>query len=98
MRRGKAWSTSSLKEECGEGLDNDPGPTEPLLNVADYFCWTIQNVFERGNIRYYNYLRDKISRVIDLYDFDSYGKENWPKYYGPKNPLTAKNRISPPSH
>ncbi len=72
--------------------------TDPLLNVADYFCWTIQNVFERGNVRYYNFLRDKISTVIDLYDFESYGKENWPNYYGPQYPLTAKNRISPPSH
>lgn len=71
---------------------------EPLLNVADYFCWTIQNVFERGNVRYYNYLKDKVSTVIDLYDFDSYGKMNWPNYYGPKNPLTPENKISPLSH
>jgi hypothetical protein len=25
---------------------------EPLLNVADYLCWTIQRVFERGETRY----------------------------------------------
>ena len=72
--------------------------TEPLLNVADYFCWTIQNVFEKGNVRYYNYLKDKISQVIDLYDFESYGKKDWPNYYGKKNPLTAQNKISPLSH
>lgn len=71
---------------------------EPLLNIADYFCWTIQNVFERGNLRFYNYLKDKISQVVDLYDFESYGKEGWPNYYGPKNPLTVKNKISPLSH
>jgi len=70
---------------------------EPLLNIADYFCWTIQNVFERGNIRYYNFLKDKISTIIDLYDFENYGK-NWSNYYGKQNPLTAKNKISPPSH
>ncbi len=71
---------------------------EPLLNVADYFCWAIQNVFERGNLRYYNFLKDKISKIVDLYDFESYGKPGWPNYYGKKNPLTAKNKISPPSH
>lgn len=71
---------------------------EPLLNVADYFCWCIQNVFERGQMRYYNFMKDQISRVIDLYDFESYGKESWPNYYGKDNPLTAKNKISPPSH
>lgn len=77
---------------------------EPLLNVADYFCWSIQNVFEKGNIRYYNFLQDKISSVIDLYDFTSYGaqdekgKKTWPNYYGKNNPLTAKNKLSPPTH
>ncbi len=72
--------------------------SEPLLNIADYFCWTIQNVFERGNIRYYNFLKDNISTIVDLYDFDSYGKKGWPNYYGRHNPLTAKNKISPLSH
>lgn len=71
---------------------------EPLLNVADYFCWSIQNVFEKGNLRYYNFLQDNISRVIDLYDFESYGKEGWPNYYGKNNPLTSKNKLSPLSH
>lgn len=71
---------------------------EPLLNVADYFCWSIQNVFERGNLRYYNYIKEKVSTVIDLYDFESYGKTGWPNYYGKNNPLTAKNKLSPLSH
>ena len=71
---------------------------EPLLNVSDYFCWSIQNVFERGNLRYYDFLKDQISTVIDLYDFNSYGKEGWPNYYRKDNPLTAQNKISPPSH
>lgn len=71
---------------------------EPLLNIADYFCWSVQSVFERGNIRYYNYLQDKISTVIDLYDFDSYGKPGWENYYGKNKPLTIKNKISPQSH
>ncbi len=71
---------------------------EPLLNIADYFCWAIQNVFEKGNLRYYNFLHEKISTVVDLYDFDSYGKKGWPNYYGKNNPLTSKNKISPPSY
>ena len=71
---------------------------DPLLNVADYFCWSMQNVFEKGTLRYYNFLKDKISRVIDLYDFESYGKSGWPNYYGKKNPLTAQNKLSPRSH
>ncbi len=70
--------------------------TEPLLNIADYFCWSIQRVFEKGEPRYYNYLMEKIPVVIDLYDSTKY--VGWKNYYGPKNPLTAENKISPPLH
>ncbi len=70
--------------------------TEPLLNIADYFCWSIQRVFEKGETRYYNFLAEKIPVVIDLYDSDNY--TGWKNYYGPKNPLSVKNKISPPLH
>lgn len=70
--------------------------TEPLLNIADYFCWVIQRVFERGEMRYYNYLCDKIPVVVDLYDSSKYDKSK--NYYGPKNKLTAENKIGPHSH
>ncbi len=69
---------------------------EALLNVADYFCWAVQNVFEKGELRFYNYLKEKISLVIDVYDAEKY--EGWKNYYTPKNPLTAENKISPPLH
>jgi len=70
--------------------------TDPLLNIADYFCWSVQRVFERGEIRYYNYLVDQISLVVDLYDQSNYaGCKN---YYRRNNPLTPANKISPPLH
>ncbi|MCE1199839.1 MAG: hypothetical protein LWW85_12780 [Marinilabiliales bacterium] len=69
---------------------------EPLLNVADYFCWAIQRVFERGETRFYDFLKEKISLVIDLHDKEKYNK--FKNYYGPKNPLTAANKKSPPMH
>lgn len=65
--------------------------TEPLLNVADYFCWAVQRVFEKGEVRYYDFLRDKISTVIDLYDAANYS--GFKNYYGPKNPLTKANAL-----
>ncbi len=68
--------------------------TEPLLNIVDYFCWSIQRVFERGEVRYYDYLKDRISLVVDLYDKDNYEKNK--NYYRRNNPLTEKNKISPP--
>lgn len=69
--------------------------TEPLLNVADYLCWSVQRVFEKGETRYYDYLSEKIRLVVDLYDTSKYqGHKN---YYDKRNPLTAENKIVPQS-
>jgi hypothetical protein len=70
--------------------------TEPLINVTDYFCWAIQRVFERGETRFYDFLKDKISLVIDLHDVEKY--KGYKNYYNPKNPLTIGNKKSPPLH
>ena len=69
--------------------------TEPLLNVADYMCWAVHRVFERGELRYYHFLQDQIRLVVDLYDAANYtGSKN---YYTPTHPLTAENKLSPHS-
>lgn len=67
--------------------------TEPLLSVVDYLCWAVQRVFERGDMRYYNFIEEKISMIIDLYDSANYkGHGN---YYNHLNKLTVKNKLSP---
>lgn len=67
---------------------------EPLLCVPDYLAWTVQRVFERGETRHYDFVRDRISLVVDLYDTEKYeGSRN---YYTPKRPLTTENKIGPP--
>jgi hypothetical protein len=68
---------------------------EPLLSVTDYFCWAVQRVFEKGETRFYDYMTNKISLVVDLYDSDSY--ENSKNYYKASHPLTEKNKVSPQS-
>ena len=76
---------------------NETNPiTEPLLNVADYMCWTIQRIFEKGETRYYDFIAEKVSLVADIYDVENYVEGG--NFYGPKNPLTAKNKISPQLH
>lgn len=86
------------KESKTKVVFNVNYPTkDPLLNLADYFCWTIQRVFERGETRYYNFIKDQVKLVIDLYDTKKY--DGWKNYYdNRKNPLTAENKISPLKH
>lgn len=39
---------------------------EPILNITDYFCWSVQRVFERKELRYHNYISEKIPLLIYL--------------------------------
>jgi hypothetical protein len=82
-RNRKGTMTTDVK------FDVQNQKTEPLLTVADYFCWTVQRVFERGETRYYDFMKDKISVIVDLYDKENYA--NYGNYYSPKKPITAAN-------
>jgi hypothetical protein len=93
-RARKRWTPEDLKTEL---VFNVQSPSrEPLLAVPDYLGWAIQRVFERGQTRYYDYLRQRIRLVVDLYDTANYlGNANY--YDAIRNPLTSKNKIDPPS-
>jgi hypothetical protein len=65
-RAAKKWDAKSLKTHAVFNIQNPR--TEPLLTISDYLCWAVQRVFEKGEVRYYNYLAAKIRLVIDLYD------------------------------
>lgn len=94
IRFGKNPSNVSIKSKVVFNVQNHR--TEPLLNITDYLCWAVQRVFEKGETRYYDYLQDKIRLVVDLYDFENYqGSKN---YYKKENPLTSKNKLSPPPY
>lgn len=58
----------------------------PLLQASDYVLWTIQRAFEKGDFRYYNYLKEKIKLVHDILGM----KSSSSNYYTPKNPLDKK--------
>lgn len=89
-RAGRLWHQDELK---GHVVFNVQTPlTEPLLSVADYLGWAVQRVFEMGDLRFYTYLREKIQLVVDLYatgDFSHYDPQD--------NPLTAGNKLGPPT-
>lgn len=61
-----------------------------LLQATDYVLWTVQRAYQNGDFRYYDYLKDKITLIHDIFDFDKYPNN----YYSPKNPLEAK-KIDP---
>ena len=92
-RHSKKYDPSQISSKVVFDVQNHH--TEPLLNVADYLCWAVQRVFEKGETRYYDFLGEKFSLVVDLYDSASYeGSKN---YYSKRNPLTPVQKLSPPS-
>lgn len=88
--RAKSY-TPNRANNCEVVFNVQSPTTQPLLNIADYFCWAIQRVFEKGETRFYNSIAHKISLVHDIYDFDNY--ESGKNFYSPKNLLSEKNLL-----
>ena len=64
----------------------------PLLQVADYILWATFQVFEHNEFRYFNYLKEKIKLVHDIFDVDN--NQFYGAYYNSSNPLEPK-KLSP---
>jgi hypothetical protein len=99
LAMSKARDHFSVKQDAGEisseVVFNVQNPrTEPLLCVPDYLGWTVQRVFERGETRHYDFVRERIGSVIDIYD--SKNSEENMNCYSPHRPLTLKNKLGPP--
>ncbi len=59
---------------------------EPCLQVIDYMNWAIYRVFVKGEMRYYNFIKDKVGFVWDIYDTAKYPKN----FYSKSNELDSK--------
>ena len=68
-----------------------PYNQEPLLAVVDYGLWAVQRIFERGETRFYEAIKDRVPMVIDLYDIDNF--DNRQNCYTLKHPLTENNKL-----
>lgn len=59
---------------------------EPCLQVVDYMNWAVYRAFVRQEMRYFDFVADKASLILDLYDLDKY-PHNW---YSRENPFNIK--------
>ncbi len=60
----------------------------PLLQVADYILWAVYQVYEHDEFRYFNFMKDKIKLVHDIFDIKN--NQFYGTFYTEKNPLTQK--------
>ncbi|MGB8645350.1 MAG: hypothetical protein WCF84_08935 [Anaerolineae bacterium] len=63
---------------------------EPCLQVIDYMNWAVYRAFVRGEMRYYKFMEEQVSLIVDLYDMNRYPR-NW---YNRENPFDVQ-KISP---
>ena len=63
---------------------------EPCLQAIDYLNWAVYRAFVKGEMRYYKFIEDKVSLLVDLYDRAKYPR-NW---YSRENPFDI-TKISP---
>ncbi|MDR1113903.1 MAG: DUF3800 domain-containing protein [Candidatus Margulisbacteria bacterium] len=63
---------------------------EPCLQVIDYINWAVQRMFIKREMRYFNFMKDKISFICDIYDFEKYPNN----FYNKKNEFSLE-KISP---
>lgn len=72
-------------------------PTDEVnLMIIDYMNWALSRTYTKGEMRYFDFLKDKISLVWDIYDFEKYDKsykEN--NFYTKKQNPFSITKISP---
>ncbi len=56
---------------------------EPCLQVIDYMTWAVYRAFVKHEMRYFRFMQDKVSLLVDRYDTAKYPK-NW---YNRNNPF-----------
>lgn len=45
---------------------------ESCLQIIDYLNWAVYRAYTRGEMRWFNKVRDKVSLLVDIYDEDKY--------------------------
>ncbi|MFA5829920.1 MAG: DUF3800 domain-containing protein [Candidatus Gracilibacteria bacterium] len=63
---------------------------EPCLQVIDYLNWAVYRAYTKSESRYFDFLKEKISFLCDIYDFEKYPNN----FYNKKN-IFSINKISP---
>ncbi len=54
---------------------------EPCLQIIDYMNWIIYRAYTKKEMRYFEFLKEKVSFICDIYDFEKYPKN----FYSRKN-------------
>jgi hypothetical protein len=71
-------------------VDTSQSVQEPVLQATDYVLWAVQRAFEKREMRYFEYLREKIEVVWDIYDLEKLKIKGQTIYGRRKNPFDVE--------
>lgn len=60
----------------------------PMLQITDYILWAVFRLYERGESRYFDFIKEKIKLVHDIFDIKA--NKFYGAFYTAKNPLTVE--------
>jgi hypothetical protein len=63
---------------------------EPAIQVIDYVNWAVQRAFERGEMRYFEFIREKFELIRDVFDLEKKNRGEKCCYDRDKNPFDVK--------
>ena len=63
---------------------------EPCLSIIDYMNWAVYRAYTRREMRFYNSVSDRVSSLIEMYDFQKRGQN----FFNKRNPFDI-NKITP---
>lgn len=88
IRRGGArfQRRQTTKTETEIRVEPQTAVGEPCLQVVDYMNWAVHRAFTKREMRYFSFVADKVSLLVDLYDTANYPK-NW---YSRENPFAIE--------
>ena len=94
LARDKAFNRSILTNDknCKIVFNVQDFKKEPILSITDYVSWSVQRIFETGDVRHYEFIKEKISLVADIYDYSKYKRSK--NFYNKANPLTKENKCT----
>ncbi|MCP9496492.1 MAG: DUF3800 domain-containing protein [Pyrinomonadaceae bacterium MAG19_C2-C3] len=84
IRQAKEWFDEKTQNDNLSSIHDVQAQSpkgEPCLSVIDYMNWAVYRAYTKGEMRYFNFVSDKVSLLVDLYD----SKPCRHNYYGRKN-------------
>ena len=76
-----------MEGDSDDHIDSNYPSHEPLLQVIDYGLWALQRLYERLEMRYFDFIKNKFVRIMDL---DDKREKDYGVYYDERNVLTAE--------